>query len=370
MKSLSLISAIFMPIFFFSGGASGKGEDWKTLSPPDSGELWVQPVQGKPARPIWGHAKGIRVGLNPMPGPRGLLRIYTPYLGQEEHIMINFIAVEPIIQGEEMRSFSELEMSQLDQLQGKRFWSANTPDDDSPKLPQFPARGMIESKNGIQTLTVYIFVEPFQNGAKVYLQLQFRSDRPYELGLSTFTQKDSKPIKQCILTATMGNYARLRRLYLKDTMKSSLEIWPGFTGVGFAPHAIFPLKDLFRTARGHALFIAAPDEKDPEHATYAPDTYFWWKYQGKPATQYWRSENPHPGLQGMVNGRAMYWQSSFSLPGGVAFENFELVQPFRQGEEYWFGVTPLTPEDLLKKESAAKDKSLSTDFADYADKKI
>jgi hypothetical protein len=350
MKPVSIVSVIFMPLFFFSGFASGKGDDWKSLAAPDTSELWVQPVQGKPARPIWGHAKGIRAGLNPMPGPRGLLRIYTPYLGQEEHVMINFIAVEPVALGEETRGFSELEKSQLDQVQGKRFWSASTPDEDSTKLPQFPARGVIEKKNGIQTLTVYIFVEPFQNGAKVYLQLLFRSDSPYEFSLTSFSQKDSRPIKNCILTATMGNYARLRRLYLKDSVKSSLEIWPDFTGDGFAKHAVFPLKDLIRTSRGHALFIAAPDEKDPEHAQYAPDTYFWWKYQGKPATQYWRSENPKPGLVGMVNGRAFYWQSSFSLPGGVAFENFELVEPFRQAAEYWFGVSPLSPEELKKKE--------------------
>jgi hypothetical protein len=350
MKSLSILSVIFMPLFLFSDVSSGAADDWKTLAPPDSGELWVQPVQGKPARPVWGHLKGIRVGLSPMPGPRGLLRIYAPYLGQEEHVMINFIAVEPIIEEEAARGFSELEISQLDQVQGKRFWSANTPDDESPKLPQFPSRGVVEKKDGIQTLTVYLFVEPFQNGARVYLRLQFRSDRPYELGLATFTQKDSKPIKQCILTATMGNYARLRRLYLKDFVKSSLEIWPDFKGDGFASHAVLPLQDIIRTTSGHALFIAAPDEKDPQHAAYAPDTYFWWKYQGKPATQYWRSENPHPGLVGMVNGRALYWQSQFPLPGGVAFENFELVESFRQGAEYWFGASPLSPEELKKKE--------------------
>jgi hypothetical protein len=263
--------------------------------------------------------------------------------------MINFIAVEPVA-GRGSRGFSELEHSDLDNAQGKRFWSSDTPDDAKPRLPIWPARGVVRDEGRIQTLTVYIVVEPYRNGARVCTRLRFRADRPHEVGLSTWTQKGSSPLEHCILTATMGNYARLRFLHLRNAVKSSLEIWPGFEGNGFTKHAVFPLAEIFQNEKGHALFIASPNEKDPENASYAPQTFSGWFYKGSPAVQYWRREEPDPRLKGLVNGRAVYWNSTSPIPGGVAFENLELMEPFRDGAEYWFGVTPLSPEEFKKRE--------------------
>lgn len=48
------------------------------------------------AQPIWGFANGIRIGIAPLGGPRGLIRIYTPYLEHDEFVVTNFIAFEPI----------------------------------------------------------------------------------------------------------------------------------------------------------------------------------------------------------------------------------------------------------------------------------
>jgi len=126
---------------------------------------WILPSDSFPALPVWGHKNGIRIGIAPTPGPRGLIRIYTPYLGHHEDKMINFIAMEPIARGEDQRGFSELEMSELDGVRGKRFWSSNTPDCGSPSFPTSPARGIIEVIDGVETLTLYIFSESFQNGA-------------------------------------------------------------------------------------------------------------------------------------------------------------------------------------------------------------
>lgn len=44
----------------------------------------------------WGFANGIRIGIAPLGGPRGLIRIYTPYLEHDEFVVTNFIAFEPI----------------------------------------------------------------------------------------------------------------------------------------------------------------------------------------------------------------------------------------------------------------------------------
>src|SRR5690242_1556580 len=85
---------------------------------------WVRPAPGDPR---WGHAEGLQIGLAPLPGPRGLIRVYTPYLGHPHGRMVNYVAVEPIPAGTSERGFSELETSALDGEPGKRFWGADDP---------------------------------------------------------------------------------------------------------------------------------------------------------------------------------------------------------------------------------------------------
>jgi len=144
------------------------GQTWQQLVPPEKGEIWVTPAQGRPAQPVWGHANGMTIGLAPMPGPRGLLRIYTPYLGLTGGRMLNFIAVEPIPAGKSARGFSELEMSVLDNRRGKKFWSSDDSLATEPRDEVFPAKGKITKAGDIEILTVFVFVEPFKNDSKVY----------------------------------------------------------------------------------------------------------------------------------------------------------------------------------------------------------
>ena len=321
------------------------------LSAPDVSGLWIRPTTALPAQPVWGHANGLRVGLWQTTGPRGLLRVYAPYLGHTPDRMINYIAVEPIAASDLRRSFSELEWSMLDDETGLRFWSADAPDDPTPRDPTAPARGVVSKEGDVETLMIYIFVEPFRSGGAVYLRLRFRSDRPFEVAIASFTQDGSAELAACVLTATMGNFARLRMLHLGDFAVSASELWPAFTGIDFAPRVCFPLDELPGTPSGDALFIATPDELHPEEAKYAPRTFIGWKYYGDVATQYWRSESPSPQLRGCVNARTVYWASESPIPGGISFENFELVEPFREGAEVWFGVTPglyAPPASLLR----------------------
>ena len=315
------------------------------LAPPVTDGRWIRPADtDKPARPLWGHAAdGMRVGIVPPGGPRGLLRLYAPYLKHDEgeDRLINFIAVEPIPAGHEHRGLSELERSLLDSAPGKRFWSMDDPGDPTPRAPERPARGVVEQVDGVETLRVYVGVERFENGAHVYVRLTFRADRPHEVGVAAFAREESVPLDHCVLTATMGNYARLRRLHLAGGRTVlSTDLWPDLRGDGFAPHAKFGLDELTRTPEGHAVVSATPNEDRPQDAAYARGTRPHWRYTGRVATQTWRSEDPHPKLQAWVNGRYTYWASKNPIPGGVSYENFELVSPFRQGEEFWFRVTP------------------------------
>jgi hypothetical protein len=326
-----------------------RAEDVPPLAPPVIEGRWLRPADtDAPARPLWGHAEGLRVGIVPPGGPRGLLRVYAPYLRHDEgeDRLINYIAVEPIPAGQPHRALSELEHSRLDGVRGKRFWSTSDPAGPAPLPEQRPARGKVVEVDGVEALRVYVGVERFDNGAHVFVRLTFRADRPHEVGVAAFASEDSVPLSHCVLTATMGNYARLRRLHLADGRTVlSTELWPDYRDDAFAPHAKFKLAEMWRTPEGHAVVSATPDEARPQDATYAPDTKRHWRYTGLVATQAWRSEDPHPRLEAWVNGRYTYWASRAPIPGGISFENFELVSPFRQGEEFWFGVEPGVGEE-------------------------
>ena len=42
-----------------------------------------------------------------------------------------------------------------------------------------------------------------------------------------------------------------------------------------------------------------------------------------------------------------YWMSDRPIPGGIAFENFELREPFRSGQTFGFGITRQSPLALV-----------------------
>jgi len=346
MKHIIRISIVSVFVFCFA--VHTFAQSYQELKLPNKNGIWLQPFQGEEAQPIWGFVNGIQVGLAPLPGPRGLLRIYCPYLGHKDFKMINFIAFEPIPKGTEHRGLSELEISSLDEVRGKRFWSANDSLDNTPLSETRPANGVLKTINGVETLTVYIFSESFDNGAKVYVRLRFYGDKPYEVELTTYSTSDSRELDYFIVTATMGNFARLRTLYLDNKSKSSLALWPDYKESNFTPHDVTPVSDMIKDKNGGAYFIAAPDEKNPQNAQYAAGTNNHWKYYGDVATQYWYCPDPGKNLKGLVNGRFAYWASESPIPGGISFENFELKEPFRNGETYVFGVTPVSPKAFIK----------------------
>jgi hypothetical protein len=223
--------------------------------------------------PRWGHPDGIQVGLHPLGGPRGLLRIYTPYLAHASNPLINFIAVEPIPAGRTERGYSELEHSALDGVRGKRMWPLQE-------------AGTLEIVEGAERLFVDIDVERFDNGADVRVRVTFCADRPHEFAVAAYRNAGSAELDACVLSATMGNFARLRRLQLRDRV---------------------------------VVVSATPDEDDPWSAVYDPD----------------------PLIEARVNGRRAYWASESAIQGGTAYENVELVEPFRDGRALVLEVEPL-----------------------------
>lgn len=314
------------------------------MAAPTTEGPFVRPSPGGPSEPVWGLKDGLRIGLWPTPGPRGLLRVYTPYLDQPKFRVINFIAVEPIVDGP--RGLSELEQSTRDGRQGKWFSPSNTIEGPARNPWEAPRGELTVDSNGHQILSIYFHVEPFKNGARPIVQAKFRSDRPHEVELLTFAAPGGASMKSCILTATMGNYARLRRVFLADQVVSAKELWPDYQpeGWGFTPHVSWPATQLMHRGE-HILIAATSDEADPASAAYDKSVTNGWHYVGKPATQYWTAP-ADPELVARVNGRATYWASSAPIPGGISFENFELEVPFASGRSFTFGVSPFTPRQL------------------------
>lgn len=303
---------------------------------------WVRPSGLRPAEPRWGFADGMQIGLAPLPGPRGLIRVFTPYLGHPEDRLLNFFALEPIPLGETTRGYSELEHSALDGVQGKRFWSTNELGDGlKPRLSTEAAAGVVETVDGIEQLSVFIHSERFDNGARVAVRVTFRADRPHEVAVETYRHEDSVPLNALVVSATMGNFPRLRRLRLKDGTTSPEQIWPDFDGEHFAAHHSFPLDQLERTPSGAAVFTAWPDEENPAGAEYDSSVAEHWHYVGVPALQTWTADDPSDQLVGGVNARRVYWSSFAPIPGGAAFENVELIEPFQDGRSFVFRVEPM-----------------------------
>src|SRR5262249_2323240 len=114
--------------------------------------------------------------------------------------------------------------------------------------------------------------------------------------------------------------------------------------LGFAPWRAWGRERLLKR-NGQVIVAATPDEADPARADYDPKVRPHWRYEGKPATQYWRTADA-AGVVARVNGRTTYWGNGGPIPGGVSYENFELEAPFIDGQEFWFGVTPEGPGAL------------------------
>jgi hypothetical protein len=316
------------------------------LAKPEEDGPFLRPPAGTDAEPMWGIKGGIAVGLWPNPGPRGLIRIYTPYLGQGRHRVMNFVAVEPIVRG--ARGLSELERSALDRLDGKAMWTSDTLEENpKPRPPWQPARGVVASPGNKKTLSFYVNIEPFDNGARPVVEVLLHADRPHEVTFRIDSAPGGAPMHSCVLTATMGNYARLRKVWLKDHVADAHRLFSGARfdpANGFTDHHQWGI-DALLVVDGEALVAARPDETDPAHATYANDVHPDWHYHGQTATQYWRSP-ARPNLVARVNGRKTYWASHAAIPGGIAFENFEMEAPFRPGQRFVFGITPERPAAL------------------------
>jgi hypothetical protein len=310
----NLLASAILAILFCP---ASKAADW-SLSKTGTNDL------------VWGAKGGLQFAIAPSgfraPEPRGLIRLGYPVLTNGGYDLVNFIAVEPVVKSR--KGYSELEFSKLDRIQGKRIW-------------------LLSQTAGADKLNVRLGVERFENGAEVELEIQQRADAPNEIAITTHGTPNGAEMEFCILTATMGNMTRSRELWLRNRVARAKELYPDYQEDGFAPHTSFAADQLLSLNDGSLLAAIATDEKDPASTIPFPKSNFW-HYRGCPVTQYWKSpaSEDHNNLTVVVNARHTYYGSKREIPHGNAYENFEMRQPFKDGQQLVFGITRATPQEL------------------------
>lgn len=363
MKKLSAVwTGILLSVLFLK--TSGQA--------PVPDNNWIRPA-GEKSSPVWGIKNGIVVGLWPASiekgyaggetgGPRGLLRIGYEFKGTI--YLINYIAVEPLVDDD--MEFSEVSPSSVDGKWGKLFWAA---DDTTNAIfsPYANAHGVISHPDKthpeIEQLSWFVLMEKFLDSADPYLKLSIRNDKPGELCLEIFNHSKNSRMQRCALTATMGNYSKLRLLYLKNQIVDSRKIFSGYDDIEFIEKEPYAAHQLLRNKSGDFLAIASSNENLSDLSAWAEDSIHLshWRWRYRPfykLTQYWRVESQgldSNSLQLRVNGRAKYWAGDsqnkkeyMDIMGGPAFENFEMRENYHAGQKFYFGLSLKSPEVLLK----------------------
>ena len=115
-------------------------------------------------------------------------------------------------------------------------------------------------------------------------------------------------------------------------------------------HENYLLDEMLRTAECGAIALCTSNEENPS-ARSNPQAAAHWRYDLPKFTQYWRvpGYDVEPDLRVRVNGRRVYWSSHDPLPGGAAYENFELRQRYKAGQIFIFGATKAEPWELQPK---------------------
>jgi hypothetical protein len=335
----------------------------------DASDKWIRPETASGSK-TWGIHNGIVFSIWPngvetgdkgTGGPRGLIRVGYEYRGKV--YLINYIAIEPVVDGK--IEFSEISPSAVDGKWGKLFWASDS-ETDNTYNPAGVSRGTISHpdphKPETEQLTLFVFTEQFLDKANPYLKLSIRSDRPEEIGIEIFNKANSAKMDRCALTATMGNYSRLRLLHLNNEVIDSRKLYSGYAGIDFIEKEVYPIDRFLRLKDGSPIAIATSSETLAELTSWPTDSVYvakrGWRYRPNfKLTQYWRKDAAGYDRSTVlrVNGRTKYWavaskdpKQYVDLPGGPAFENFELREPYYAGQKFYYGLTRKTVAELLK----------------------
>ncbi len=142
----------------------------------------------------------------------------------------------------------------------------------------------------------------------------------------------------------------------------SRKLFAGYDDIEFTGKDPFPAEQMMRNKKGEYLVAATSNETLAELTTWPQDaagmSHWRWRYRlFYKLTQYWRVDSAGAdasSLQVRVNGRVKYWSGEslnkkdyIDIPGGAAFENFELREKYRPGQKFYFGLTLKKAEELI-----------------------
>lgn len=196
-------------------------------------------------------------------------------------------------------------------------------------------------------LTVVFETSNFdKNKIPLNVALKIDKNKPREIEISTSNpMQDSKPVIYIHVSATAGNLGRIRDLYLRDEVVNSKDLYAGEQPGNGCFYAI-KLFDLDRLkADSSGIIVYAGNDESGWVGEWGSDVA---PYYNKPKFyQYWRkySGSYKPDLIVTVNGRDHYF-SGFINPcngkevsGGVAYENFDMLEKYYDGQKFWFGYS-------------------------------
>ena len=204
-------------------------------------------------------------------------------------------------------------------------------------------RGVVQQTPQGAVLTFFLFVEQFANGAAPVVQVSLYENQPDRVQFRTFVGEGGSAMERCDLSATMGNQSRCRALWLDAAAIYAPDLYAGYRGNGFVEHAPYRLSALHKTPTGDVVAAISPDEFEPREVW--PFANGAWHHDGCCMAQFWLKPRGSYDelLQCRVNGRGAYWGGNSPIPGGIAYENFELQETFRSGQETWFGYCRASP---------------------------
>ncbi|HEY9534016.1 MAG TPA: hypothetical protein VIQ77_05745 [Mucilaginibacter sp.] len=330
---------------------------------------WIRP-ETSADKPMWGIHNGIvfclwpnavETGNKGSGGPRGLIQVGYEYQGKI--YLINYIAIEPIVDGK--IEFSEISPSATDGKWGKLIWASDKKTNDAYN-PTNISHGIISHPDpdnpDIEQLTLFVFMEQYLDKAAPYFKISIRSDHPDEICFEINNKPNSAHMDRCALTATMGNYSRLRLLHLNNEVIDSRKLYSGYEGIDFIEKNAYPVTRMLKLKDGSPIVPATQNESLTELRSWPTDSAYnakkGWRYRPDfKLTQYWRKDgsNYDPSLQVRVNGRVKYWavaspdpKQYVKLPGGPAFENFELREKYYPGQKFIFGLSRKSVAEILK----------------------
>lgn len=233
-----------------------------------------------------------------------------------------------------------------DRRQGKRFRLSSDfpglPTEESPDVP-----GRVGRVQGGRALQFFVHVDRFENGAEPVIEITLFEETPQRVRFRTFSARGGRPMQRCTLTATMGNQSRCRHLWLRSRAVFAPDLYEGYRGDGFVEHDPYGVSKLHETRSGDVVVAISPNEREPREVFPLPSGA--WHHPGRWAAQYWLKPKGSYDrtLRCRVNGRRVYWNSTEAIPGGIAFENFELREPYKEGRETWFGYTTGSPSRVF-----------------------